>query len=256
MKVKLTLEYDGTEFAGWQVQPGLRTVQGTLEHALHRLTGEAVSVDGAGRTDVGAHALGQVASFSTASSIPAQRLAAALNALLPEDVKALASEKVPDDFHARFSAAGKTYRYVLLLRDAPSPLVRHRVWQIGTKVDVAAMEAALPLFVGTYDFRAFSASGSGAKTTMRTVSAAKLNREGDTLAIEFTGKGFLYRMVRNMVGALVAVGQGRSPVAAVPEALSSGRRPLTFTTAPAQGLYLVAVEYDSRAATCQLSCSL
>jgi len=243
MRVKLILEYDGTDFAGWQAQPKQRTVQGVLEEALHRLTGETVRVEGAGRTDAGAHACGQVASFSTTASIPAMRFAAALNAVLPADVKAISSEEVPLDFHARFSASGKIYRYVLLLQDAPSPLARHRVWQIGTRLDVPAMERALPLFLGTNDFKAFCAAHSNVTSTIRTLREASLVREGDTIDINFEGNGFLYRMVRNMVGALVAVGQYRASAADISEALTRGRRPLAFATAPAQGLYLVAIKY-------------
>jgi tRNA pseudouridine38-40 synthase len=243
MKAKLTLEYDGTEFAGWQVQPGLRTVQGTLEEALCRLLGEAVSVEGAGRTDAGAHALGQVASLTLTTSIPAERLAPALNRLLPEDVKVLSSVEVPPDFHARFSAKAKVYRYLLRLSDAPSPLWRHRAWRVGTRLDIGKMEQTLAEFLGTHDFKAFCASGSSVISTMRTIHLAKLIPEGDLLAAEFCGSGFLYHMVRIMVGALVAVGQGAADTPDVAQALSSGRRPLAFTTAPAHGLYLVAVEY-------------
>ncbi len=244
MKIKLTLEYDGTDFAGWQVQPKQRTVQGTLEDALYRLTGHTVSVEGAGRTDAGTHALGQVASLCLTTSIPTAKLAVALNSCLPEDVKVLQSEEVPDSFRARFSATGKVYRYLALLRDSPSPILRHRAWQTGTKVDVEGIAEALPLFVGTHDFKAFCASGSSVTTTVRTINDVKLKREGDTLAVEFNGNGFLYRMVRNMVGALVAVGKCRAAAADISQALSSGRRPLAFTTAPAHGLYLVAVEYN------------
>jgi tRNA pseudouridine38-40 synthase len=243
MKVKLTLEYDGTDFAGWQVQPGQRTVQRTLEDALCRLLGGAVSVEGAGRTDAGAHALGQVASLVLATSIPADRLALALNRLLPEDVKVLSSAEVPPDFHARFSAKGKVYRYLLRLSDAPSPLWRHRAWRVGTKLDVGKMEQAMAKFVGTHDFKAFCASGSSVVSTTRTIHMAKLIPSGDLLAAEFCGSGFLYHMVRIMVGALVAVGKGNADTHDIAQALARRHRPLAFTTAPAHGLYLVAIEY-------------
>ncbi len=244
MKVKLTLEYDGTDFSGWQAQPRHRTVQGTLEAALYRLVGQEVRVEGAGRTDAGAHALGQVASLKLETTIPAGRLAQALNPLLPGDVRVLRSEAVDEDFHARFSATGKVYRYVILPRDAQSPLHRHRAWQISTKVDVGRIAAALPLLVGTHDFRAFCAANGSAATTVRTIREAKITTEGDFVAIEFCGNGFLYHMVRIMMGALVAVGRGKVDPSAITGALRSGCRPLAFITAPAHGLYLVAVEYS------------
>lgn len=244
MKVKLTLEYDGTDFSGWQAQLRQRTVQGTLEAALYRLVGQEVRVEGAGRTDAGAHALGQVASLKLETTIPAGRLAQALNPLLPGDVRVLRSEAVDEDFHARFSATGKVYRYVILPRDAQSPLHRHRAWQISTKVDVGRIAAALPLLVGTHDFRAFCAANGSAATTVRTIREAKITTEGDFVAIEFCGNGFLYHMVRIMMGALVAVGRGKVDPSAITGALRSGCRPLAFITAPAHGLYLVAVEYS------------
>jgi len=244
VKVKLTLEYDGTDFAGWQVQPKQRTVQGTLEAALYRLVGREVRVEGAGRTDAGAHALGQVASLKLETAIPAERLAQALNPLLPDDVRVLRSEAVDEDFHARFSATGKVYRYVILLRAAQSPLHRHRAWQLGTKVDVGRMAEALPLLVGTHDFRAFCAANGSAATTVRTIRAAKITTEGEFVTLEFCGNGFLYHMVRIMLGALFAVGRGKVDPSALTWALSSGCRPLAFITAPAHGLYLVSVEYN------------
>jgi len=243
MRVKLTLEYDGTDFSGWQVQPKQRTVQGTLEAALLRLVGQEIRVEGAGRTDAGAHALRQVASLKLETTIPSQKLAQALNSLLPGDVKVLCSEEVPENFHARFSATGKVYRYVALLRDEGSPLQRHRAWHIGTRVDTDKIRDALPLLVGRHDFRAFCAAKSSATTTVRTIREAKIATEGELVAVEFAGNGFLYHMVRIIMGALVAVGGGKVDQEALTLALSSGCRPLAFITAPAHGLYLVAVEY-------------
>lgn len=243
MKVKLTLEYDGTHFAGWQAQPRQRTVQGTLEAALGRLVGQEIRVEGAGRTDAGAHALGQVASLKLETTIPSQKLVEALNPLLPDDVRVLCSEEVPEDFHARFSATGKVYRYVALLRDEQSPLSRHRAWHIGTKVDIGKIELALPLLTGTHDFRAFCAAKSSVTATVRTIREAKIATEGEFVSAEFCGNGFLYHMVRIIMGALVAVGRGKIDPQAITLALSSGCRPLAFITAPAHGLYLVAVEY-------------
>lgn len=243
MNIKLVLEYDGTDFNGWQVQPGKRTVQGVIEEALKRLTGHNVRIDGSGRTDSGVHALGQVASLQMETTVPPERIALALNPLLPEDVKVLSSEQVPDSFHARFSAQGKTYCYRLLLRDEPSPLTRNRCWRVGKNLDLVAMKDALSLVAGTHDFKAFCSAGSSAATTTRTIWRADMSMDGEILEVTLHGNGFLYNMVRIVVGALVAVGRRQITHEHISEALVTGKRDCLHITAPPQGLYLVRVDY-------------
>jgi tRNA pseudouridine38-40 synthase len=245
LNIRLTLEYDGTDFCGWQVQPGLRTVQGVLEAAILQLVGEAVSVTGSGRTDSGVHACGQVANFHTTVTIPPDRFKPALNGILPADVKVRESNCVPDDFHSRHSAKWKTYAYHFRLLDYPSPLERHRVWHVRSQVDFGKMNAALEGLVGTHDFAAFSSTGSSVSSTVRTISAACLTageREG-AAAITLRGNGFLYNMVRIIAGGAVAIGAGFIPEDSFQKALQSGDRTLLHITAPAHGLYLMRVEY-------------
>ena len=244
MNVKLTLEYDGTDFCGWQVQPGLRTVQGAVEEALLLLTGQKVRIHGAGRTDGGVHAMAQVASFKVDSPIPPERLRLALNPLLPDDVKVVTSEAVPEDFHARFSARGKTYKYHLLFHDKPSPLYRNRAWRVGTKLNLDAVQAGLKLVEGTHDFKAFSATGSSITSTERTLYRANLSCVENIGVVTLYGNGFLYNMVRIIVGAVVAMGQDKLSADAILTAFSTGERSLLSATAPAHGLYLCEVHYD------------
>ena len=243
MNVKLTLEYDGTDFCGWQVQPGLRTVQGAVEDALLRLTGEKVRIHGAGRTDAGVHAMAQVASFSVKTAIPPERLRFALNPLLPDDVRVVFSEVVPEDFHARFSAQAKTYGYRLLFKDEPSPLYRNRAWRVGTKLNLSAVEAGLKLTEGTHDFKAFCAAGSSVASTERTLYKASLSCVENMGIVTLYGNGFLYNMVRIIVGAVVAMGQNKLSSDAILTALLTGERSLLAATAPAHGLYLLEVHY-------------
>lgn len=243
MNIKVVLEYDGTDYHGWQVQPGQRTVQGTIEDALHRLVGQRVRVHGSGRTDSGVHALGQVASFELDTTIPPERIALALNPLLPEDVRVLSSEQVEKSFHARFKAWGKTYCYRLLLRDEPSPIMRNRCWRVERSLDLVAMKEALGLVVGTHDFKAFCSAGSSVDVTVRTIWSADMNQRGEELEITLHGNGFLYNMVRIIVGALVAIGRGQISSNHIAQALKTGDRDSLHNTAPPQGLYLVRVDY-------------
>jgi len=245
MNVKLIIEYDGTDFCGWQQQPGQRSVQGEIEKALAALTGQAVRLHGAGRTDAGVHALAQVANCHLETKIPPARFAAALNPILPRDVKVLLAEAVPESWHARFSARGKVYSYRLLLSDVPRPLSRHRSYRLPQSLPVDAMEKALPLFVGRHDFRAFAAKGSSALTTERTITRAELIRQGEQCDLVFSGDGFLYHMVRIIVGDLVGVAMGKLAAPDIARALATGYRSRPPVTAPAQGLYLVQVIYEA-----------
>lgn len=243
MNVKLTLEYDGTDFCGWQVQPGQRTVQGAVEEALSRLLGQEVRIHGAGRTDAGVHAMAQVATFSVDTAIPPERLRFALNPLLPDDVKVVASESMPEDFHARYSARAKTYKYYLLFSDKPSPLNRNRAWRVGTKLDLAAVNAGLKLLEGRHDFKAFSSTGSNVTSTERILYQADLSCVDNMGVVTLYGNGFLYNMVRIIVGAVVAMGQDKLSADTIVTALATGERSLLSATAPAHGLYLFEVHY-------------
>jgi tRNA pseudouridine38-40 synthase len=251
---KLTLAYDGTEFSGWQAQPGRRTVQGELERAWREITGEAVRFSVAGRTDAGVHAEGQVASIESATEIPCTALVLALNAKLPEDVAVRLIEPAPQGFHATHHAKGKRYRYTIY-NDTRRPVsLRRYAWHVPKRLDVEAMQAAAQYFVGTQDFVSFQSAGSERESTVRTIFAAEVGRgragEGDwtvesdsLIQIEVEGDGFLYNMVRSIAGTLVDVGRGRREPAWVADVIVARDRCAAGQTAPAHGLTLLEVSY-------------
>lgn len=241
--LKLALEYDGTAYHGWQVQPGLDTIQGRVEAALSRLAGSSVHVMGAGRTDAGVHALGQIASCNVAVRLDDLRLHRALNALLPKDIVVTSVESAPVTFDARRSARAKTYRYTLLRRTYPSALEGRYCLYVPYAVDMEAMAEAAQCLVGTHDFSAFRAGTCAAATPIRTVRRAAWRAEGDRWRFEIEGNAFLQHMVRIIVGTLLDVGRGRRRPADVPEILASRDRRRAGKTAPPHGLCLVAVEY-------------
>jgi len=242
---KLTLAYDGTDFSGWQAQPGRRTVQGALQTAWQEITRETVRVTATSRTDAGVHALGQVVGVETQSLLPAEKLLSGLNAKLPDDVVLVSVEPVATGFHATYDAVGKTYRY-LLHNERRRPLLdRHLVWHVRQPLDVEAMGRAGQLLVGKHDFASFQSTGSPRDCTVRTITAIEVGRGGVVeparVWIEVSGDGFLYNMVRNIVGTLVEVGVGRRPEAWVREVLAACDRQAAGRTAPALGLMLVEV---------------
>jgi tRNA pseudouridine38-40 synthase len=242
--VKLVIEYDGARYAGWQAQKNGPGIQEAVEQAIFRVTGERLRIAGSGRTDAGVHAQGQVATFKTESSIPAERFAAALNAHLPEDLAVLASEEVPASFHARKGARAKTYRYRILNRPARPALERGRVYHLVPKLDVEAMRRAARGLVGRHDFRAFTPVASVKPGGYeREIFALEVHKQGDEVVIEVTGSGFLHNMVRCIAGTLIEVGRGKLAPAAVKDILASRDRRRSGPTAPACGLYLVRVEY-------------
>lgn len=244
--LKLTLEYDGTDFHGFQRQSGaarLRTVQGELEARFSRLLVETIAVIGAGRTDAGVHALGQVANFRTSRPIKRQRLVAVLNAALPQDVKVQTAEEVEEDFDARRCAHSRTYRYTIIERPAPSPLLGRYALIVPERLDIASMKTAAQPLVGRHDFGAFQASGSQTRTTERTLMRLDCQREGRRIEITAEADSFLYHMVRLIVGALLRVGRAEMAPEALPEALASTRRPPRCPPAPACGLCLLRVSY-------------
>ena len=255
--LKITLSYDGTRYVGWQRQASGESVQGLLEEAVARFEGSAVSAQGAGRTDAGVHALGQVASVEVTCQHPVETLARGLNAWLPSDVRIVKVEDAAEDFHARFSARSKTYRY--LLRNAPrvSPFERAYVLLVPETLDVSAMQTAANVLVGTHDFSSFCSAGSNVRDGVRTVSRSIIHyieadvmpyvptrEERTLLAYEVTANGFLRHMVRAIVGTLVEIGQRRRSAASMVKLLEAASRAQAGATAPPHGLFLVGVDYD------------
>ena len=241
--IKLTIEYDGTGFSGWQTQPNARAVQDVVSAGIQQLTGEKVDLTGSSRTDAGVHALGLSANFHTSSNIPPERFAYALNTALPEDVVIRKSEEVETDFHARFDAKGKKYRYLFLNSLYPSALMRYRAYHIQHTLNFDAMQKAVGYFLGTHDFSAFRASGSDVKTSERTITWVSLAKKEDIIEFEIMGDGFLYNMVRIIAGTMVDVGKERIKPEDVPGIIMDKDRKKAGRTAPAHGLYLVEVFY-------------
>lgn len=244
--VRLLLAYDGTEYHGWQRQPGLRTVQELLEQAVRRVARHQVAVLGAGRTDSGVHAAGQVASFLTGSTIPCDRMARAIGSRLPKDISVYHAREVPLSFRSTSDATSKLYRY--RIHNHPKrPVSQHtqryayHFWQ---PLDLERMREAARLFVGTRDFAAFASRGSERETTVRTVHRVDVRRSFEEIRIDVEGSGFLYHQVRNMVGTLIEVGRGHWEPACVTEILAGGDRGNAGPTAPALGLCLQWVRYD------------
>jgi len=243
--IRLVVEYDGSELHGWQRQVGVPTVQQHLEDALAKLLQHETQVTGASRTDAGVHARGQVASFRTEKPIPLHGIRRGLNSLLPEAISIRDAAEVPEDFHPRFSATGKHYRYTILARPDRSPRWRHRAWHHSEPLNLHAMHDASRALLGEHDFAAFRAAGCTAKTTMRRVDSITFTRlHPDLLEVDIRGNAFLRMMVRIVVGTLTEVGTGRRPASQVAEILASKDRTRAGKTAPPHGLELIAVHYD------------
>ena len=256
--LKLTIAYDGTRYAGWQIQNDRRrkavgrrqksqktTIQGTLERILQHVLQESVKVIGSGRTDAGAHALAQVAHVRTRSPIPCDRLLRALNHLLPKDIAVSHIEEVASTFHARFSARAKRYRYRAFTGRVVPPFIRPYVHHVRAPLHVALMRREATTLRGRHDFRAFARTGAPG-TTVRTIHRITLKRRGEELHLDVAGNGFLHTMVRSIAGTLLDVGRGRLPPGTVRRMLTNGARYLAGTTAPAAGLSLVCVTYEKR----------
>jgi len=242
--IKLTIAYDGTDFFGWQRQASERTVQAVLEDALAPIEGQRVVITGAGRTDAGVHADGQVASVSLTATIGVLELQRALNATLPPDVRVCDVAEVRADFNARFDARLKAYRYAIWCGDVLPPRHRRYAWHLPQALDVTAMQEAAALLIGRHDFAAFQAAGSDVQTTVREVTVSKVDQSSAaTIDYEISGTGFLRHMVRNIVGTLADVGRGRVDLTAMLDILSSRDRARASATAPPHGLTLVRVEY-------------
>ena len=247
MKFKLVIAYDGTAYAGWQVQKIGVGVQEIIERALAKLFPHASRLHGSSRTDSGVHALGMVAHFEVPSKecqMPARKLALALNAHLPADIRIMGAEPCPDDFHARFQAIGKQYRYFVWNHRGMNPLLRQLAWHVPTKLDIGAMRAAARRLVGRHDFRSFAANRNyEVEMTVRTLSRCDLRRGGALLTFVIEGDGFLYKMCRGIVGTLVQVGQHKLDVDAIDRILDLRDRRVAGMTAPAHGLVLWQVSY-------------
>lgn len=238
---KLTIAYDGTAYGGWQLQPNAVTVQELVEKALVKLAGHTVRVHGSGRTDAGVHARAQVANCSLATRLTTSVLCRALNANLPDDVRILRVQEVGAKFHARFSAKGKEYRYQIDCGAVADPFLRRYAWHHSRSLDVAAMRRAARLLKGRHDFTALAAKSE--RMPVRTISKHTITKRGQLLVITVAADGFLYKMVRSIVGALVRVGEGRLTMEQLGELLHSRKRTALVETAPAKGLFLWRVWY-------------
>ncbi len=241
---KLLLAYDGSRYKGWQrLGDTDQTIQGKLENVLSRMTGANVEVIGSGRTDAGAHAAGQVANFHANTAMTAEEICAYLRQYLPEDIGVLSVEEVDDRFHSRFHALQKTYVYRIWNADAPCVFERKYVWPMTDQIDLSAMKKAAALFLGTHDFLAFCSNKHFKKSSVRTIYALDMDRVGHELRFTVTGDGFLYNMVRIMVGTLLSVGRGELQPEDITGILESRIRERAGETVPAKGLCLMEVQY-------------
>ena len=244
-RIRMIVEYDGTNYAGWQRQINAISVQEKLENALRRLTREAdLTVVGASRTDAGVHAYSQNVHFDTQCRIPADKFAFALNTMLPEDIRVRKSFRVKDDFHARFQAKRKQYRYLFYNSPHASAMYRNHTAHVMYVLNETIMNEEAQSMIGTHDFAPFAASGSEVKDTVRTIYSVSVKRSGDIIEMLVEGNGFLYNMVRILAGTLIGVGTGKIEKGAIKRAIESGSRLDLGVTAPARGLTLMRIDYD------------
>lgn len=245
MRVALGVEYDGTHFSGWQIQPQQRTVQSSLNEALAVVANHPVKTVAAGRTDSGVHALQQVVHFDTVSDRKAHNWILGLNTNLPKDINVVWAKSVSDDFSARFSAVKRSYRYLILNRDSRSAIQNKRAWWYFKKLDSKRMQAAADLLEGHHDFSAFRAKECQAKNPFKTVESITVTQTDNYIAIDVKAQSFLHHMVRNIVGVLVAIGEGSQDIRWAEQVLASKDRALGGITSPPEGLYFVNVEYPA-----------
>lgn len=248
--VKLTIAYNGTHFSGWQRQQGKRTVQGVIEQKLSELFCCKIEINGAGRTDKGVHAYGQVATFGVETTMPSDRFHLLINRRMPADIQIRALKLMKADFHARYSAVGKHYRYKIHHNCEKDPMLSNHVFHVEKKLDIPLMKAAAEKLTGKKDFRAFMASGSSVKNTVRRIEAIEFKETGQLLTIDFHGNGFLYNMVRIMVGLMLDVEAGRIKLQDIQGIIDRKDRQKLKYTAPPEGLYLLKVDYGEDKSEC------
>ena len=244
--IKLIIEYDGSAYHGWQVQDNALTIQQVVEEQLYVILREKVRLNSSGRTDAGVHALGQVVNFKTEATLSCERIFIGLNGILPDDIAIRSVEEASDGFNARRSAKSKIYRYVILNRLAPTALERHRCWHLRSPLDIGLMHEAALMLIGEYDFSAFRGSGCTATHPLRRVLGVSFehsSENNDVINFEIEGQAFLKHMVRNIVGTLVGVGQGKIDLSDFKNILESRDRTQAGVTAPAQGLFMLEVKY-------------
>lgn len=240
--LKITIQYNGKNYCGWQRQPNSLGIQGNIENAIYEITKEKVKLIGSGRTDAGVHAFGQVANFLINSNIPASKLPLAINSKLPKDISVIDCVEVDDNFHSRYSAIGKTYRYLIYHSQHRSPIYKDISYQVKYDLDIEKMKKEAKFLLGEHDFCGFMSSGSSVLDTVRTISDISIKTEEDLIIIEITGNGFLYNMVRIIVGTLVDIGRGKIDES-LEDIISSKDRKKAGHTAPAHGLFLKKVYY-------------
>lgn len=241
--IKLLIEYDGTNYFGWQKQKIGKTIQGTIEEAIMKLTGEKVELIGSSRTDSGVHARGYVANFKTNSTIPGNRFREAINTKLPDDIVILNSSEEKLDFHSRYDSKGKTYTYTILNSEIPTAIGKNYLYHVRGDFDIDSMKEACKYFIGKHDFKAFKSDGSSVKTTVRTISDLHMEVDNNYIRFYITGDGFLYNMVRIIVGTLLQVGRGTKTPLDVKKTIESGDRKGAGMCVPALGLVLEEVFY-------------
>lgn len=245
MRVKLVVAYDGTNYCGWQIQPNGITIQEVLNKTLSELFRTPITTIGASRTDSGVHSLGNVCVFDVNTRMPAEKISYALNQRLPEDIVVLDSTEVPDDFHPRFSKSRKTYEYRILNRTFRDPTRRLDTHFFHYPLDVAKMNEAAKFLIGEHDFASFCAANAQSETTIRTIYEASVVRDGDIIRIRVTGNGFLYNMVRIIAGTLIKIGDGDMPASAMKQIIEAADRSAAGPTAPANGLTMIGLEYET-----------
>lgn len=241
--IKLTIEYDGKKFGGWQKQPNELNIQGEIEQAIKQITGEDIELNASGRTDSGVHALGQVANFKTNSNLDIEKFAVAINSKLKKSIVIKKAEEVPENFHARYNCKGKKYRYIINNSYQGTAIYRDLECHIPQKLDVKKMQEGIKFFEGKHDFKGFKASGTSGKSTIREIYKAEVKQEGERIIIELTGNGFMYNMVRIIAGTIVDVGLGKISPNQIPDIINAKDRTKAGKTLPACGLYLVEVYY-------------
>ena len=242
--IKLTIEYDGKEFNGWQKQPTKLNIQGEIERAISEITGEETELIASGRTDAGVHAIAQIANFKTNSNFPVEKYPIALNAKLKKSIRIQSAEEVEERFHARYNCIQKTYRYIINNSKYGSSIYRNLEYFVPQKLDINAMKQAAKCFEGKHDFKGFKATGGNNKNTIRTIYKIAIKNENSRIIMELTGDGFLYNMVRIIAGTLLEVGLGKIKPEEIPNIINSKDRTKAGKTLPAHALYLVEVNYN------------